>query len=257
MRELMQMNALFPPNFESTREPDQFVATFLFHHLLDKDDVQWIKSFGLVDFADDEIRALIFVRELGAIDNSSLRSISKLDILAASSLLRHLRDLDLLEMRGGGNKTYYIRGPKFKIHHSGPLGTGNDPHQSVKNRAKQSIAENLPERLKNKIEAAGARPRKEKLRELILELCEIHELSAKELGRLLGDRGVKGLVRTHLKNMVENCVITLEQFTAGQLAKGKLSCDLALPSFRSDTALGRTVQIAEGEFQCDAWLSLL
>jgi ATP-dependent DNA helicase RecG len=32
MRELMLAHDLLPPTFESTRRPDQFVATFLFHH---------------------------------------------------------------------------------------------------------------------------------------------------------------------------------------------------------------------------------
>lgn len=55
---------------------------------------------------DEESRALVFVRELGAIDNAAYWSINRTDTLNASVHLRRLRDLGLLEMKGAGNRTY-------------------------------------------------------------------------------------------------------------------------------------------------------
>ncbi len=43
MRELMLAHDLLPPTFESSRRPDQFVATFLFHHFLGPDDLTWLR----------------------------------------------------------------------------------------------------------------------------------------------------------------------------------------------------------------------
>lgn len=110
MRELMNEHNLLQPTFESTRQPDQFVATFLFHHFLGKEDLAWLSSLTEERLSDEESRALVFVREAGAIDNSTYRTINSVETLAASAHLRRLRDLDLLEMKGSGNRTYYVPG---------------------------------------------------------------------------------------------------------------------------------------------------
>lgn len=65
------------------------------------------------DLSDEEARALVFVRELGAIDNAAYRAINRTDTLSASGHLRRLRDLGLLDMKGGGSRTYYVPGTAF------------------------------------------------------------------------------------------------------------------------------------------------
>ena len=58
MRELMQQSNLLPPTFESSRRPDQFVATFLFHHFLGPEDVAWLKDLAHDEpISDEESRA--------------------------------------------------------------------------------------------------------------------------------------------------------------------------------------------------------
>ena len=106
MRELMLASGLLPPTFESSRRPDQFVATFLFHHFLGAADLAWLRRITDDSLNDEEARALVFVREMGAIDNAAYRSINRVDTLSASVHLRRLRDLHLLEMKGSGNRTY-------------------------------------------------------------------------------------------------------------------------------------------------------
>ena len=44
MRELMLAHDLTQPTFESSREPDRFVATFLFHHFLGEGDLTWLRG---------------------------------------------------------------------------------------------------------------------------------------------------------------------------------------------------------------------
>lgn len=113
MRELMIQHNLLPPTFESTRQPDQFVATFLFHHFLGTEDIAWLRAITPETLTDEESRALIFVREVGAIDNAAYRSINRTDTLNASTHLRRLRDLELLTMKGSGSQTYYVPGRPF------------------------------------------------------------------------------------------------------------------------------------------------
>ena len=232
MRELMLAQDLLPPTFESSRRPDQFVATFLFHHFLGEDDLAWLRILTREPISDQESRALVFVRELGAIDNSAYRTINRTDTLNASSHLRRLRDLKLLEMKGSGSRTYYVPGPQFAARshtdaaaeqvassekpaqntHQSPSNTHQSPsntHQSqvdthqLSDDAHQLLA-SLPERLRAKMPVAGTKPRKDVSRALIVELCAWRELSAREIAVFLGGRDHKHLVREFLSPLVRD-----------------------------------------------------
>ena len=165
----------------------------------------------------------MFVRELGAIDNAAYRAINRTDTLDASGHLRRLRDLELLEMKGGGSRTYYVPGAAFAAQsvveraaeverntHQPPANTHQPPantHQLPNNThqlppdAHQLLAI-LPEILRAKIPGIGIKPRKETLRALISELCAWRALSAREMAALLGGRDQKHLVREFLSPMI-------------------------------------------------------
>lgn len=113
MQEKMRQSGLAPPTFESDREGQEFTATFLFHHFLDEGDWTWLSQFTDLGLSEEQMRALIFVREVGAIDNSSYRNISLLDTLAASRSLRGLVQSGLLRVKGSGAKTHYVAGPEL------------------------------------------------------------------------------------------------------------------------------------------------
>ena len=108
MRDTMEQAGLTPPLFESDRGNDQFVARYFFHHFLGTDDVAWLAQFKDAQLSPDEAKALIVVREAGAIDNAAYRALSKVDTLAASAALRRLRDAGLLVQKGRGSATYYV-----------------------------------------------------------------------------------------------------------------------------------------------------
>ena len=218
MRELMLANDLLPPTFESSRRPDQFVATFLFHHFLGPDDVAWLRRLTIETISDEEARALVFVRELGAIDNAAYRAINGTDTLNASGHLRRLRDLELLQMKGSGSRTYYIPGPKFVVipvsgseisqlqpenehqpsadsHHPSP-----DSHHPSPNS--HHPWGTIPPDLDARRPAPGAKPRRDVLRALILDLCAWRSLSARDLAAILNRQEHKPLVRDYLSPMV-------------------------------------------------------
>ncbi len=211
MRELMLAHDLLPPTFESSRRPDQFVATFLFHHFLGPDDLTWLRQLTQETVSDEESRALVFVRELGAIDNAAYRAINRTDTLDASGHLRRLRDLDLLEMKGSGSRTYYVPGPRFmsalyvqladtaEITTNSLQSSGNS-HRPTPN-SHQPLA-TIPPELVARIPDPGSKPRREVLRSLIVDLCRWQALSARELATILHDRKHKPLVRDYLSPMV-------------------------------------------------------
>lgn len=115
MREMMSEAGLTPPVFESDRGRDEFVARYLFHHFLGADDIAWLTNFRDLHLTDEDAKALIVVRETGAIDNASYRQLNRVDTLAASQALRRLRDAEMLEQRGRGSATFYIPGPRLKV----------------------------------------------------------------------------------------------------------------------------------------------
>lgn len=210
MRELMLANDLLPPTFESSRRPDQFVAIFLFHHFLGPDDLAWLRRLTREAVSDEEARALVFVRELGAIDNAAYRSINRTDTLNASVHLRRLRDLGLLDMKGSGSRTYYVPGATFasslneraNIHQSDPSGyrPPQDSHQPLQD-SHQSLA-TIPSELQARIPPAGTKPRRDVLRALLIDLCGWQAMSARELATILRRKDHKPLVRDYLSPMV-------------------------------------------------------
>ena len=211
MRELMLAHDLLPPTFESSRRPDQFVATFLFHHFLGPDDLAWLRRLTNEPISDEESRALVFVRELGAIDNAAYRAINRTDTLNASAHLRRLRDLELLEMKGGGSRTYYVSGLRFVAAQLAPVPAvapsvtnshqlGRDSYQPEGNS--HHLLATIPPELAERIPPAGSKPRRDVMRALIVDLCRWHALSARERTTLLHGREHKPFVRDYLSPMV-------------------------------------------------------
>jgi ATP-dependent DNA helicase RecG len=237
MRELMLAHDLLPPTFESSRRPDQFVATFLFHHFLGPEDLGWLRRLTTEMISDEEAKALVFVRELGAIDNAAYRSINRTDTLNASGHLRRIRDLGLLEMMGSGSRTYYVPSPSFTLSlnqiRTAPLDSteqprvsvstvsaeGEDSHQGTGNshQADQNshqvkdlshqLTDPVPEALMSRVPSAGSKPRREVLRVLIEDLCRWRPLSAREIASILRGREQKPLVRDYLTPMVSEGVL--------------------------------------------------
>jgi ATP-dependent DNA helicase RecG len=217
MRELMQQHDLLPPTFESSRRPDQFVATFLFHHFLGPADLAWLRALTPQALSDEDARALVAVRELGAIDNAVYRNINRTDTLDASTHLRRLRDLDLLSMKGSGSRTYYVPGSAFSAIAPEAWGaiptslTGDthqgqpDTHQVGPNTHQPSgaIARSaLPAALLAQLPHPGTKPRRAVMRAVLVNLCAWKPLSARDLAALLGRQDHKHLVRELLTPMV-------------------------------------------------------
>lgn len=214
MRELMLAQGLLPPTFESSRRPDQFVATLLFHHFLGPSDLSWLRRLSAEPLSDEDARALVFLREAGAIDNAAYRSINRIDTLTASARLRRLRDLGIMDMKGSGSRTYYLPSAEFTRtlveppadepdgHQVGPDShqVGPDGHQVGPDDRLALSA--IPPELTRRIPPEGAKPRREVIRRLLVDLCAWRALSARELATILRRKEHKPLVRDHLTPMV-------------------------------------------------------
>ena len=113
MRRLMKEAGLMPPTFESNHEANKFTARLLLHHFLNKENMEWLAQYAEFGLGNEQKLALVFVREVGAIDNATYRQLDSSITHARARLEIHkLCDLGFLEKKGQGRNTYYIRTSK-------------------------------------------------------------------------------------------------------------------------------------------------
>lgn len=226
MRREMKEAGLAPPTFESDREANKFTARLLMHHFLGADDRRWLDYFE--DLSPEQMKALVFVREVGAIDNPTFRQLSGVSTLEASSFLRDLREKDLLDKRGGGKATYYVptdillspwkevagtSGPSeaesthasLSTEEDSPDTTGSslDKRKSSPDKAGTSLDKRVPPEIMDELEELGQRANPETFRRVLRKLCDWKPLRAGELADLTG-RDVQYLVHQYLSPMVED-----------------------------------------------------
>lgn len=208
MRESLAQAGLSPPTFESDRERDSFVVTFLFHHFLNQDDITWLGHFADLQLSEDEARALVFAREVGAINNAAYRDLNRVDTLVASGHLRRLRDAGLLDQQGKSVGTYYV--PTARLLSPGatpaasPASTlGVSPVGKPQPTGFRGNVQGLPTELSDAVRALGQRASPADVRAVIHRLCEWKTLSSEELSAILG-RNQHHLITTHLRPMVRD-----------------------------------------------------
>jgi len=215
MREAMERANLTLPLFESDRVGDTFTVRLLAHHLLDPNDWKWLEQFKGYSLSDDDARALVVTREIGAIDNAVYRSIIHVDTLTASGQLRRLRDLGLLEQKGQARATYYVPTPKLlgedtlaRVDEVGSEGVTPPARTKEEGLTPTTYAQavglgSLPEGLAGEICGLKRRNPPKVLRDIIYKLCSWKALKPSQLEGLLG-RGKGYLVERHLRPMLRS-----------------------------------------------------
>lgn len=218
MRESMEQAGLTPPLFESDRGADQFVARYFFHHFLGEEDIAWLAQFRESHLSDEEAKALIVVREAGAIDNATYRELNKVDTLSASGALRRLRDAGLLAQKGRGSATYYVPTGRLETDGEGLAtksaalrtsldGLSSNPEAlprefselsrespslsrepeslSREQETRRALLAALPGELAARLGALGRRSPPDEVRAVVLDLLRHQTLRLEELGALL------------------------------------------------------------------------
>lgn len=211
MRETMEQAGLTPPLFESDRGNDQFVARYFFHHFLGADDIAWLAQFKDAQLSPDEAKALIVVREAGAIDNAAYRALSKVDTLAASAALRRLRDAGLLQQKGRGSATYYVPAERLGLGDrlpsdsadsalssnppglsskpealsSNPGALSSNPPATEQDQARAVLLDDLPGSLAARLGAIGQRHPPQEIQDVVVALCHLRDWPVDELALVL------------------------------------------------------------------------
>lgn len=108
-KQLLREANLAEPKFVSNTVSNFFRSTYSLSQLMSKDDLIWLGQFKKYELNDDEARALLIAKHLGAVNNATLRQDSDLDTLQASHILQKLsKELGLLDRYGAGSATTYM-----------------------------------------------------------------------------------------------------------------------------------------------------
>lgn len=221
MRKLAAEAGLPLPEFHSDRHANEFRLSLFLHNLLTEEDHAWLRSFAGAGVTADEAKMLLYARATGAVDNTASRDFCGLDTLAASLVLRRLRDRGLLEKQGAGSRTYYTLAdvePSVVRHTNQaeppvglPGGTADrgmalsaaDPDNSACNPELATLLATLPSELATLLATLKGRTSKEALREGICQLCAWAPLTVDQLATLL-DKERHYLRNKHLIPMMHD-----------------------------------------------------
>ena len=205
MKRMMEKAHLAIPTFESDREFNKFTVRFLLHHFLGDEDLKWLSRFDQFRLTDDQKKALIFLRETGAVNNSVFRQFSGKDTLHASSALRALRDFNIIEPKGRGNATYYVLGKDFRSETLQDIGKTLQGTGKTLQGSDKTLQDRLDElRLRPTIEQILSRikthTKRSDLMGIIQDLCKEEPLKSVEIAGLLNRN--ETYLRTILAEMV-------------------------------------------------------
>lgn len=210
MRRMLEAAHMALPTYESNREGNSFTMRLLLHHFLGEEDLAWLARFSRFDLDDGQKKALIFLRESGAVDNRVYRQLSGCDTLKASAKLTALRDSGLLIPRGKGSATYYVPGPLF--------GNLEDKAPSLEDKA-PSLQDNGIRLQDNGVSLQGneliqeaLKPLKRRMKQgvldkIIVDLCKIKAFERAEVARLI--HRDETYVRTFLTRLVKDCKLRM------------------------------------------------
>lgn len=224
MRALLKKAKLAPPTFESDRDNNRFTARLLLHHFLNDQDLKWLMNFQDLDLSDHQQQALIFVREVGAIDNNTYRQISDFDTYKASTELKFLRSHNLLAQKGKGRGTYYVEGialnPNVKDISTEVIIFNTEP-ASLITEATSAITEpqasttkpnpvvrgnqvGLPKSINQILMSIGKRVTdKEKVNQFILKLCQWKPHKLSQIAQYL-NKGDNHVSREYIKPLLDS-----------------------------------------------------
>ena len=206
MRRLMKKAGLMPPTFESNHEANKFTARLLLHHFLSKENMEWLAQYAEFGLVNEQKLALVFVREVGAIDNATYRQLDSSITHARARLEIHkLCDLGFLEKKGHGRNTYYIRTSKVVSlgERLRPQDEKIPPQHGTfeiesQPKSRNELLRELPKGLQERVAKLGKWASREKVSQLLVDLCAFKPYSYEELALII-QRAAKPMKDKYIK----------------------------------------------------------
>ena len=201
--------------------------------------MEWLAQYAEFDLVNEQKLALVFVREVGTIDNATYRQLDSSITHARARLEIHkLCDLGFLEKKGQGRNTYYIRtskvvslgerlrpqNEKIPPQHGtldekipsqyGTLGEKIPPQHSTlgekippqhgtfgiesQPKSRNELLRELPKGLQERVAKLGKWASREKVSQLLVDLCAFKPYSYEELALII-QRAAKPMKDKYIK----------------------------------------------------------
>jgi ATP-dependent DNA helicase RecG len=175
-------------------------------------DRTFVERLAAEDLTQEEFRALLQAHRHTQVDNASLRQLMGLDTLAASQVLRRLRDRSMLELHRAGAQSFYTLAPGLLagdrpgqgnlVLDRGRLGADRGESGPIPSTVTGGDILDLDPALHQALASLGTRPRKERLRQVIGQLCSDQWRTGAWLAQLLSYKPAN-LAHRHLGPMVK------------------------------------------------------
>ena len=211
------------PTMESDHAAATFTIRLLLCHFFSEETLNWLKRFAAYGLNDNQRTALVFLREVGAIDAVAYRQLTGCKPKLVAKELAGIKDQGLMIQKGRTRGTYYvpagrleesIEDEKHKLisqaiaetttpqsqnapaqEENAPAREENAPAQG-ENAPAQSIGEHIPNALEERIGRLGRHVKSGILQDVIVELCKVRPMSKDDLMQILArkERTIKKLV---------------------------------------------------------------
>lgn len=200
MRRLMSEAGLSMPTFESNRKGDTFTIRLLLHKFFNEEDIKWIDMFGSIDLSENQKVALIFAREIGAVDTLTYTQLTGEKPELAEKSLTELEKAGVLTRKGKTLEvTYYVLNKDYP----GLIPQDNPPSKVLIPQDNPPSEMLIPQDLQDKINALGQRPKKVLVKQIIFQLCRLKPRSKKEIAEILNKRE-DHIQKEYLSEMIGN-----------------------------------------------------
>ena len=186
--------------------------------------MEWLAQYAEFGLVNEQKLALVFVREVGAIDNATYRQLDSSITHARARLEIHkLCDLGFLEKKGQGRNTYYIRTSKVvslgerlrpqdeRLRPQHGILVERYQGEDERNQAylgtfeeecmlkpRAELVRELPNELQERVNNIGNQASRETVCQLLIDLCAFKPYSYEELASIL-QRSPKALKDKYLK----------------------------------------------------------
>ena len=197
--------------------------------------MEWLAQYAEFGLGNEQKLALVFVREVGAIDNATYRQLDSSITHARARLEIHkLCDLGFIEKKGQGRNTYYIRTSKvvslgerlrpqgerlLPLHGTlderllpqhGTLGEKIPPQGKMYHgkhgtfeiesqpKSRNELLRELPKGLQERVAKLGKWASREKVSQLLVDLCAFKPYSYEELALII-QRAAKPMKDKYIK----------------------------------------------------------
>ena len=204
------------PTMESDRTAATFTIRLLLCHFFSEETLDWLKRFAAYELNDNQRTALVFLREVGAIDAVAYRQLTGCSPKLVAKELSGIKDQGLMIQKGRARGTYYVPAEilleDIKNEKEGlisqPQGLISQPQGLISQVSAVTITPQgvtgtpqavtgtpravtgtpqavtgtpLPEDLSNELKKLKRRTSPQKMKDLILRLCKEHPMSRDDL----------------------------------------------------------------------------